>query len=139
MRYTFRPIYRLVLGSAARQTRRGQETETKLESIQEAVSGALSELGDEAPASPTPVEFEKAPGSVPDKKEKRKKGTIVFQTAEVFRDTTKSSTEQQVLEEKMKAVAQILDAYGILENLDYDKQATLLRAICNIFLAGGGS
>jgi len=127
------------LGSAARQARRGRETETKLESIQEAVSGALSELGEEAPASPTPVEFEKSPGSVPDKKEKRKKGTIVFQTAEVFRDTTKSSTEHQVLEEKMKAVAQILDAYGILENLDYDRQATLLRAICNIFLAGGGS
>ena len=127
------------LGSDARQVRRGQETKIKLESIQEAVRGALSELGDEAPSTPTPVEFEKAPGSLPDKKEKRKKGTIVFQTAEVFRDTSKSSAEQQVLEEKMKAVAQILDAYGILENLDYDRQATLLRAICNIFLAGGGS
>jgi hypothetical protein len=127
------------LGSTARQARRGQETEKKIESIQTAVNTAFSELGDEAPASPTPVEFEKAPGAMPDKKEKRKKGTIVFQTKEVFRDANKSSTEQQVLEEKMKAVAQILDAYGILETLDYDKQAILLRAICNIFLAGGSS
>jgi hypothetical protein len=60
-----------------------------------------------------PVEFDEDASALRDKKEKRKKGTIVFQSTEVFRDASsaaKSSVEQQVLAEKMKAVAQILDA-----------------------------
>jgi hypothetical protein len=40
-------------------------------------------------------------------------------------------------EEKLKAVAQILDGYGLLKRLQYQQQEELLRSIARVFLAGG--
>lgn len=40
-------------------------------------------------------------------------------------------------EEKLKAVAQVLEGYGLLNKLSYKQQEDLLRAIARVFLTGG--
>lgn len=70
--------------------------------------------------------------------------TLAFESQEVFKnvpifsgDTTGTKAKRETYEERMKAVAQILDAYGLLEKLPYKKQQSLLRAIASIFSKEG--
>lgn len=48
-----------------------------------------------------------------------------------------SKPKDEYFEDKIKAVAQILDGYGILKKLTYKQQEELLQAIARVFLTGG--
>jgi hypothetical protein len=49
------------------------------------------------------------------------------------------AAEQKHFEEQLKAVAQVLDGYGLLRQLSYKQQQELLQAIARVFLTGGDS
>jgi Histidine kinase-, DNA gyrase B-, and HSP90-like ATPase len=75
----------------------------------------------------------------------RKKGRLALNADKVFQPLTKpkrggkkNKGEQQLFRRKIRAVAQVLDAYGLLEKLTYDKQEELLRAIVAIFSVDKG-
>jgi hypothetical protein len=73
--------------------------------------------------------------------EARKKGDLAFDSAIVFaplpepaRVTDGKTTQRELYEERIRGVAQILEAYGLLDKLPYQKQQELLRAILAIFV-----
>jgi hypothetical protein len=85
-----------------------------------------------------------AQGSKKDLVNQRSKGTLAFDSDVVFgpvpkpsRDTRGKQAERQVLEEKIKGVAKVLEAYGVFEDMSYSKQQELLRAIVAVFMSGG--
>ena len=71
---------------------------------------------------------------------KRKEGVLAFDSDVVFEDvpeqlraTATNKARREYLEEKTRAVAKILEAYGVFENMKYTKQQALLRAIVAVF------
>ena len=73
--------------------------------------------------------------------EARKGGDLAYDSAVVFaplpapgRLTVGKKTEREFYEERIKGVAQILDAYGLLNKLPYARQQELLRAILAVFV-----
>ena len=81
-----------------------------------------------------------------DKKElvdQRTKGALAFDSEVVFapvprpaRATSGKQAEREILEEKIKGVAKILEAYGVFGGMTYAKQQELLRAIVAVFVSG---
>jgi hypothetical protein len=71
--------------------------------------------------------------------DERKKGRLALNADKVFqlrgRKTTgkRKKAEDSLFQRQIKAVAQVLEAYGLLDKLTYDKQEELLRAIVAIF------
>ena len=72
--------------------------------------------------------------------QQRQQGALVFDSKVVFADVpeperlTKGKKGQRtLLEKQMAAVARILDAYGVLEEMPYHKQQELLRSIAAVF------
>lgn len=72
--------------------------------------------------------------------ERRKAGILSFQKATVFEAVPEAQRQSQAIkreeakfEAKIKSLAQILDAYGVFENMPYEKQQQLLRDIVAIF------
>ena len=70
----------------------------------------------------------------------RKEGILSFRRQDVFEARTKQRGgiqerrhEDAKFEEKIKAVAKVLDAYGVFDNMPYEKQQRLLREIVRIF------
>jgi hypothetical protein len=70
----------------------------------------------------------------------RKKGILSFQRKAVFEVPLHQRGGKQArhpedakFEEKIKAVAKVLDAYGVFDNMPYEKQQRLLQAIVKIF------
>lgn len=63
-------------------------------------------------------------------KDSRMSGSLVFDKTVVVPKTTKDET--QVLA-KIKAVTKILHAFNVLDDMDYDRQQELIRAITRIF------
>lgn len=64
-------------------------------------------------------------------------GGFSFDRKEVFesvitRKTNSKVAEQKIVEEKLKAISQLLAAYGLLDNLSKAKQVRLLKAIAKI-------
>lgn len=71
----------------------------------------------------------------------RKQGDLAYDSTVVFaplttpnRVTPSKKTERELAEERIKGVAQVLEAYGLLGKLPYAKQQELLRAILAIFV-----
>jgi hypothetical protein len=76
----------------------------------------------------------------------RKKGRLALNASKVFqplsqpkRTGKRNKGEQALFRKQIKAVTQVLDAYGLLENLTYDQQEALLRAIVAIFAVDKGN
>lgn len=70
----------------------------------------------------------------------RTEGALIFSKDDVFearrvtRPVTKSEKlRESLFEEKIKAVASLLDSYGLLDHLPPEKQGELLKSIVNIF------
>jgi len=132
------------LGKTARQSKLTAEKKKRHAEIASAVDEALQSLGEYAPDSVAEVEFTEEGTNTAEVQKQRKEGTLVFRRNVVVgdkaggRNTSRAAMDQQLLEEKMRGVAQVLDAYGLLEELEYEDQEQLLRAICQVFLAGGG-
>lgn len=131
------------LGRTARDKKLTAESKQRYAEIESAVEKALDSLGEYAPDNVADIDFTQQEEITDEIKNQRKKGILVFRRDEVFKDiskgrkTARAHLDQQLLEEKMKGVAQVLDAYGLLEQLDYEDQERLLHAICDVFLAGG--
>lgn len=84
-----------------------------------------------------------ARGTKKDLAVQRAKGALAFDSDVVFapvpkpaRTTTGKQAEREILEEKIRGVAKILDAYGVFEDMSYSKQQELLRAIVAVFISG---
>lgn len=71
--------------------------------------------------------------------ETTKEAGIIFERERIFpvrtgdRKTSASIAESKMLEEKIKAVAAVLSAYGVFDEMPRNKQQELLRAIVRIF------
>ena len=125
------------LASEARDLTRGKTKNVAVSEIQRvAVDVWIGETEDEAARPPT-VELSAfgdrtaAPGDA-----------YVFKRASVIvdqegRSTATAKARTALLEERMRAVAQVLAAFGLLDALSKPRQEKLLRAICRILLAGG--
>lgn len=75
-----------------------------------------------------------------DTQPKRKQGALVFDSGVIFADVpepdrlTKGIKGQRtLLQKQMAAVARILDAYGVFEDMPYQRQQELLRSIAAVF------
>ena len=76
-----------------------------------------------------------------DQQEKRREsGILAFEKAAVFgprekppRSTRQAKQKEDKFETQIKAVAKILDAYGVFDGMPYEKQQRLLREIVAIF------
>jgi len=85
---------------------------------------------------PSPITF--ADNSARDLFERRSSGEMVFDKDSVFDAVgyrRLSSEKQKRFEDKLVALTQILEAYGVLEDMPYEKQQDLLSAIVKIFHA----
>ena len=75
--------------------------------------------------------------------EQRTKGVLAFDPDVIFSPLPKperkgsvKQADRELFEAKIKGVAQILDAYGVFEDMTYAKQQELLRAIVAVFASG---
>lgn len=71
----------------------------------------------------------------------RKNGKLALDADRIFPPlssmaghTKRSKVEIELLNNQVKAITKVLDAYGLLEKLTYEQQEELLRAIVSIFL-----
>ena len=71
----------------------------------------------------------------------RKKGKLALDADRIFPPlssmaghTKRSKAEIELLNNQVKAIAKVLDAYGLFEKLTYEQQEELLKAIVSIFL-----
>jgi hypothetical protein len=129
------------IGSELKAAARSQHAEQVREALQQVVSETLSNAP-EAEDEPPEVIFVDDERS-PDAKQARKEGAIVFPRRvlddfpEPERHGARKEHKRNHFEEQLKAVAQILDAYGLLKQLTYQQQEQILRAIARVFLTGG--
>jgi len=73
----------------------------------------------------------------------RKEGSLVFNRDEILAGIPehkllefRKKNELSLLEERIKGVALLLEAYGVFENMHYKKQSQLLAGIISIMLGG---
>ena len=120
--------------------------EEKVEKHRERMSGLVEEALISVPGSPEPSDVVFMEDERSEEAQKsRRKGTLVF-PSDVLpsfpsakgnrRQKAKADTEKMKFEGKLKAVAQILDGYGLLTGLSYSQQAKLLHAISRVFAEG---
>ena len=71
---------------------------------------------------------------------RRKRGILAYHKNKVFEHRQKPLRKTQIttqaerkFETQIKAVAKILDAYGVFEDMPYEKQQRLLRDIVAVF------
>lgn len=78
-------------------------------------------------------------------KQQRKEGALVFSRSvlddypQSVRSGAVRAAEQKHFEEQLKAVAQVLEGYGLLRQLSFKQQQELLHSIARVFLTGGES
>jgi hypothetical protein len=125
------------VASKVRQRTRGQSKEQAVSGIQGIAVAVWREQADDAAAEPPDVEFVR-----PGEKVARKRDAYVYNRTAVMpdagrRQTTKERSRNAVQEEKLKAIAQVLAAFGLLDNLKTAQQEKLLRAIFEILGSPG--
>lgn len=76
-------------------------------------------------------------------KGKRGEGVLAFDADVIIpyptssgRETAGKRAERELLEEKVKGVAQVLEAFGAFEGMNYERQQQLLQSIVSIFMSG---
>jgi len=129
------------IGSELKAAARDEHAEQVREALQQVVGETLSKASgaDEEPPAVVFVDDERSSEA----KQARKGGAIVFpkRVLEDFPESERRGArverQRSHFEEQLKAVAQILDAYGLLQQLTYRQQEELLRAIARVFLTGG--
>lgn len=113
------------------------ETQEKLElEIQDVADRIWAEENDDPASSPPPVEFIE-PGRKPSH---TTADTYVFRRSTIVPEqplprTQKARSRYAILERKLKAIAQVLAAFGLLDILSKEKQERLLHAIFEILEA----
>jgi hypothetical protein len=124
------------IGKELNQQATAQNAETAQRKLSDIVTGALEQIPRVRDENPAEVSFAE---DADDMKEQRKEGKLTFSRS-VLDDTPAAkangrnqNSRASFFEGQMKAVAQILDAYGLLEKLNYKEQDALLRAIAKVF------
>ena len=122
-----------------------RETETKSRHVKQnaklnkIVTEEIKTARKDEDFAPTDIELIK--GDKQKIAKERKKGKLALDADRIFTNqgstdgrARRSSAESQLLNNQVKAVAKVLDAYGFFQELTYEKQEELLRAIVSIFL-----
>jgi hypothetical protein len=124
------------LGRELNQQATAQNAETAQRKLSDIVTDALEQIPRMRDENPAEVSFAE---DADDMKAQRKEGKLTFSRS-VLADTPAAKTNGRNLssranlfEGQLKAVAQILDAYGLLDKLKYKEQDALLRAIARVF------
>lgn len=126
------------LASTVRGEKQKVQQTQRIGALTEKVERALKDAGiDTEEEIPDVIFTTGEPGKLATK---RKQGVLAFDGNVVFQDvpeqlraTAPNRVCWEYLEEKTKAVARILDAYGVFDNMKYAKQQELLRAIVAVF------
>ncbi len=120
-----------------------EEQAATAESLEKVVNQEVVRAAGDVDAKPADVDISSSDTGTITKE--RQKGRLALNAAKIFqpqhkpkRTGKRSSGEQDLFRKRIKAVAQVLSAYGLLENLTYEKQEELLRAIVAIFSADKG-
>jgi Histidine kinase-, DNA gyrase B-, and HSP90-like ATPase len=125
------------LASEVREETRGVKKEVVVSDIQRIALSVWREQTSDPASSPPAVHLAKRGEKRPAKEE-----TYVFERSEVVQAPARKQTPREkkravILEEKLKAAAQVLAAFGLLDKLTTAKQEQLLRAIYEILQSPG--
>jgi len=122
------------LASTVRVERQRVQQDHRMTALTETVERAIRDAGIDAEEEIRDVVF--TSGEKEELTAKRKQGVLAFDGNVVFqsvpgqsRATAANKARREYLEEKTRAVARVLDAYGVFNNMKYAKQQELLRAI----------
>lgn len=127
------------LAATIRSGKKAKEHIQKTSEVTKTVSKALKKAGvDPETEAPEVVLTPKN-----ELKGKRGEGVLAFEADAVLpplqaggRDTAGKRANRELLEEKVKGVAQVLEAFGAFEGMSYDRQQQLLQSIVFIFMSG---
>ena len=124
------------LASEARDLTRGESKQVAVSEIQQVAINVWSQEADDPAARPPAVEL-----SAHGDKELAQTDAYVFKRASIVVDSGGRSTatlkaRTAILDEKIKAITQILASFGLLDPLSRRRQEKLLRAIYEILHAG---
>jgi len=119
------------LAGEVRGRHREQERETRFSEIRQVVTDTWRNEADDVAAAPPDVAFSDQSASVSSNSTSE---TYVFPRHVVTSSVAaqKNKQSQDILEEKMRAIAQILIGFGALENFSPSKQERLLAAIYQV-------
>jgi len=124
------------IGKEIRESKQQKESIQTIDAFERFVQKRLREIKADSDIEPMSVDFIKEPLDV---HQKRKAGKLVFDYNRVFakyvhgrRRTAKQISEQAQFEAKIKAIARILGAFELFDNLTYDQQQGLLTEIVAI-------
>ncbi|RIV63259.1 ATP-binding protein [Burkholderia pseudomallei] len=125
------------LASEAREQTRGESKGVAVSEIQRVASQVWKQENDDPGASPPSIEL-----SSTGVKSAASGDAYVFSRAAVVPDrprtqTAKAKAQNAILEEKLKAIAQVLASFGLLDAVPKRKQEKLLKAIYEILDAPG--
>lgn len=125
------------LASEAREQTRGESKGVAVSEIQRVASQIWKQENDDPGASPPSIEL-----STTGAKSAASGDAYVFSRAAVVPDrprtqTAKARAQNAILEEKLKAIAQVLASFGLLDAVPKRKQEKLLKAIFEILDAPG--
>jgi len=124
------------IGKKIRESKQQKESIQTIDAFERFVQKRLREIKADSDIDPMSVDFIKEPLDI---HQKRKAGKLVFDYNRVFaeyvhgrRKTAKQISEQAQFEAKIKAIARILGAFELFDNLTYDQQQGLLTEIVAI-------
>lgn len=119
------------VASELNKEKNAETHDSKRKNIQGVARDALKQLGEDSPREVLLTSDQE------ETKEKRRSGVLVINPEETLPSPLvrgKGAKERRVLhEDKLKALAQILDGYGLLDNLSYSKQQRLFKTIFRLF------
>ena len=125
------------IGKAMRDSARENNAHQKMQAIDQKVNKTLRSL---IPDEDTPLPEVIFTENEKQELQSRKEGYLAFQKSNVFgtRDQKRRSSSKQIIDDadfeaRIKAVAKVLDAYGVFNKMSYEKQQRLLREIVAIF------
>lgn len=125
------------VASASREELRSSKTDSTLGRLQEVVKKEWNLIGNDPDETPPPVLFE----SRTEKGSARAAAVhgaysfnreMVLSALQGRRRTASSEAENKIFEERLKAIAQLLAAYGVFDSMNNAKQERLLRGIADI-------
>lgn len=109
--------------------------------VEERIAEEIRHAGKDPVSDVPDVVF--ARGTKKELADQRSKGALAFDSDVVFapvpgiaRAGIGAQAKREILEEKIKGVAKILEAYGVFEDMSFSKQQELLRAIVAVFVSG---
>lgn len=126
------------LASDAHKTARSESKDLTISKIQSVANDIWKQETDDLGANPPTIEL-----SATGTKSEPSNEAYVFSRAAILSDrspalqTYKKKAQEAILEEKLKAIAQVLASFGLLDMVPKHKQENLLKAIYEILTSPG--